>query len=68
MIRVEKTKLGAVLKIHLDSFEDHRGVYVETYNRELYHEAGIDVEFVQDDYSKSTRTVVPSCLRRKLAR
>ena len=58
MIRSEKTKLDKVLKIHLDSFEDHRGVYVETYNRELYYEAGIDVEFVQDDYSKSTKHVL----------
>jgi dTDP-4-dehydrorhamnose 3,5-epimerase len=39
-------------------FEDHRGSYVETYNREAYREAGIDVEFLQDDISTSTRNVL----------
>jgi dTDP-4-dehydrorhamnose 3,5-epimerase len=31
---------------------------VETYNRELYRKAGIDVEFVQDDISVSSRHVL----------
>jgi dTDP-4-dehydrorhamnose 3,5-epimerase len=39
-------------------FEDHRGTYVETYNRDSYRAAGIDVEFVQDDISTSTRHVL----------
>ncbi|HOO77049.1 MAG TPA: dTDP-4-dehydrorhamnose 3,5-epimerase family protein [bacterium] len=38
--------------------EDFRGGYTETYNRELYHRAGIAVEFVQDDYSFSYRHVL----------
>lgn len=39
-------------------FEDFRGQYVETYNRRLYHEAGIDMDFVQDDISTSRRHVL----------
>ena len=39
-------------------FEDFRGTYVETYNRHLYEEAGINVDFVQDDISVSTRHVL----------
>ena len=39
-------------------FEDFRGEYVEIYNRELAHAAGIDVDFVQDDISVSTRHVL----------
>ncbi len=58
MLRVEKTKLEGVLLIRLDYFEDHRGEYVETYNEELYRDAGIDVKFVQDDYSMSTKHVL----------
>jgi dTDP-4-dehydrorhamnose 3,5-epimerase len=58
MLRIEKTKLAGVLLIQLDYFEDHRGEYVETYNEKMYHEAGIDVKFVQDNYSMSTKHVL----------
>ncbi|EKD83495.1 MAG: dTDP-4-dehydrorhamnose 3,5-epimerase [uncultured bacterium] len=58
MITVEKTKLEGVLQIKLDAFEDHRGEYVETYNERDYRAAGIDVSFVQDDYSISTKNVL----------
>lgn len=39
-------------------FEDFRGSYVETYNREIYRAAGIDHDFLQDDASVSTRHVL----------
>jgi dTDP-4-dehydrorhamnose 3,5-epimerase len=58
MLKIEKTKLDGVLLIQLDAFEDHRGEYVETYNERDYHEAGIDVKFVQDDYSVSTKHIL----------
>ena len=38
--------------------EDFRGSYVELYNEELYRRAGIDVAFIQDDISTSTRHVL----------
>jgi dTDP-4-dehydrorhamnose 3,5-epimerase len=34
---------------------DDRGFFVETYQRRAYAAAGIDVEFVQDNHSRSTR-------------
>ena len=40
------------------SFEDFRGTYVEIYNRELYSARGIDMDFMQDDISTSTRHVL----------
>jgi len=58
MIEVSQTKLDNVLLIKLDVFEDHRGEYVETYNEELYKKNGIDVKFVQDDISVSTKNVL----------
>lgn len=58
MIEVEKTQLDGVLLIKCSVFEDHRGQYVETYNEKLYHEHGIDVKFVEDDISVSTRHVL----------
>ena len=57
-MRVEKTKLDSVVTVHLDEFEDHRGTYVELYNKELYNNAGINIDFVQDDISTSTKGVL----------
>lgn len=39
-------------------FNDFRGDYVETYNKEIYNEAGITAEFVQDDYATSCKHVL----------
>ncbi len=58
MIEVSKTQLEGVLTIKPHVFEDHRGQFVETYNRRLFAGNGIDVEFVQDDISVSTRNVL----------
>ena len=55
---VEKTKLGGVLLIKLDGFEDHRGEYLELYNEKLYKSKGIDINFVEDDISIATRGVI----------
>jgi len=57
-IIVNKTDLDGVLEIIPSAFEDHRGVYVETFNRDLYAEHGITVDFVQDDISVSRKNVL----------
>jgi dTDP-4-dehydrorhamnose 3,5-epimerase len=58
-MEVSKTELEGVLLIKPPTVsEDFRGVYVETYNEKMYHEAGIKVHFVQDDYSMSSRNVL----------
>ena len=58
MIEVSKTNLNGVLLIKPDVFEDHRGEYIETYNKKLYEESGIDINFIQDDISVSTKNVL----------
>jgi dTDP-4-dehydrorhamnose 3,5-epimerase len=58
MIEVSKTDLNGVFLIKPGIFEDHRGEYIETYNEELYKKQGINVKFVQDDISVSTRNVL----------
>lgn len=59
MIEVSKTKLDGVLLIKPPTiFEDFRGTYVEIYNEKLYKEAGIDVDFIQDDISVSAKDVL----------
>jgi dTDP-4-dehydrorhamnose 3,5-epimerase len=37
---------------------DERGFFLETYHRERYREAGIDLEFIQDNHSRSREGVL----------
>ena len=54
-----KTKLDKVLLIEPPTvFEDFRGTYIETYNRKLYADAGVTQDFVQDDISVSSYSVL----------
>jgi dTDP-4-dehydrorhamnose 3,5-epimerase len=58
-LKVEKTQLDGVLLVTPPTiFEDFRGGYVETYNRDIYHAAGISQDFCQDDISWSERHVL----------
>jgi dTDP-4-dehydrorhamnose 3,5-epimerase len=58
-VKVHTTELDGVLLIEPPTnFEDFRGCYVELYNRPLYEKAGIDMDFIQDDISVSTRHVL----------
>lgn len=65
-MKIEKTKLNGVLLItpeivqagHGEVFEDMRGFFVEMYNEEKYHKAGIVVKFVEDDMSVSKKDVL----------
>lgn len=58
MIKVEKTKLDGVLLIKPDVFKDFRGEYIETYNEEEFIEKGINIKFLQDDFSISKKDVL----------
>ena len=55
---IDKTSLTGVMKIGLTSFEDHRGSYSETYNKNFFLENGIDIEFLQDDISVSKKNLL----------
>ena len=58
-MEIRDTDLKGVLLVEPPTlFEDFRGAYVETYNRRIYRECGIDVDFVQDDISVSHRNVL----------
>jgi len=57
-MKVSKTELEGVLLVSLDVFKDHRGEYVETYNKKLYTDNGIAIEFIQDDMSVSSKNVL----------
>jgi len=57
-MRASPTSLPDVLLIEPRVFEDARGFFFESYNRHAFAQAGIDVEFVQDNHSRSNRGVL----------
>ena len=58
-MKVEKTDLDGVMLVTPPTvFEDFRGEYIETYNKELYFKNGIIVDFIQDDISLSRKNVL----------
>jgi len=58
-LNVSESKLSQVWIVNPPTnFEDFRGSYVELYNESLYREAGIEVDFIQDDISTSSRHVL----------
>lgn len=52
------TRIKDVVVIEPQVFGDSRGYFMETYKKELFAEAGIDREFVQDNESSSTKGVL----------
>lgn len=53
MIQVQETSLEGVRVFIPDVFEDHRGVFQETYSQGKYEALGLTDEFVQDSCSVS---------------
>ena len=54
----EKTPLAGVVVVAPRVFPDGRGFFMETYKRSEFAKAGIDVEFIQDNHSSSSKGVV----------
>jgi dTDP-4-dehydrorhamnose 3,5-epimerase len=58
-MKMIKTELADVLLFEPQVFEDTRGVTFEAYNRRRFRElAGVDVDFVQDNRSRSAKNVL----------
>lgn len=57
-LQVSETSLPGVLKIERYAFEDFRGKYGEIYARDAYHELGINIDFVEQDFSMSKKNVL----------
>ena len=57
-MEVVKTPIEGVLLIKPKIFGDNRGYFVETWQKKRYEEAGIDLPFVQDNHSKSTKGIL----------
>lgn len=53
MIEVQPLAIADVLLITPKRFGDHRGFFSETYNKRTFAEAGIKLDFMQDNHSMS---------------
>ena len=57
-IKVTKCEIEGLYVIEPTVFGDNRGYFMETYNQNDFHEAGLDMVFVQDNQSMSTKGVL----------
>lgn len=57
-MKVVKRPIEGVLLIKPQVFGDERGYFVETWQKERYEAAGINLPFVQDNHSKSTKGIL----------
>ena len=57
-MKVIQTPLEGFLVIEPDIYKDDRGFFLETYQEERYHQAGITDNFVQDNHSRSVKGVL----------
>src|SRR5574344_178870 len=57
-ITVETCEIEGLKVITPAVFGDERGYFMETYNYNDYKEAGLDMEFVQDNQSSSKKGVL----------
>lgn len=57
-MKINKTNLDGVLKIKLQPFRDHRGEYIEIFNKILFKKTNKRISFIQDDISVSKKNVL----------
>ena len=57
-MKVTPSALPEVLLIEPDVFGDSRGFFMESWHRNKYAEQGLDVDFVQDNHSRSGKGVL----------
>lgn len=66
-MKVVSTKLPGVLLLEPKAHGDHRGFFMESYNREQLVQLGIHCEFVQDNHSLSVEAGILRGLHYQLA-
>ena len=58
-MKVERAAIAGILVLEPKVFSDARGFFFESYNRKTFAQAtGLDVEFVQDNHSRSSKNVL----------
>jgi len=53
-----QTKIAGLVIVEPDVFTDDRGFFMESYNQQVFTQNGIDVNFIQDNHSQSTKGVL----------
>lgn len=56
--KVTKTDIESLVVIEPEVFGDNRGFFMESYSKRDFADAGINVDFVQDNHSKSKKGVL----------
>ena len=57
-MKFEKTPLKDVYVLEPNVFGDQRGFFLETWNKETFGQAGFDINFVQDNHSRSAQGIL----------
>lgn len=57
-MNIIETRLPGVLVIEPKVFGDPRGFFLESWNRQTFADHGLDMEFVQDNHSRSSKGVL----------
>jgi len=57
-INIISTSIDGLILIEPKVFGDERGYFMETYNREVFSKAGLEMTFVQDNQSMSKKGVL----------
>jgi dTDP-4-dehydrorhamnose 3,5-epimerase len=58
MARLLETKLDGVVLLEPEVYGDERGFLLESFNRAEWSELGVDVDFVQDNHSRSGANIL----------
>ena len=65
--KIIKSEIEGVFTVEPTVFGDERGYFMETYNENDFKEEGIDLTFVQDNQSKSSKGVLSTAFLRSTA-
>jgi dTDP-4-dehydrorhamnose 3,5-epimerase len=57
-MKIIETAIEGVLIIEPKVFGDERGFFMESWNARTFNDAGLDIDFVQDNHSRSSRGVL----------
>jgi len=57
-MEIQRFEIEGPLLIHLKTFHDSRGFFVERFNKAKFEELGLPTDFVQDNFSRSAYGVL----------
>ncbi|SMG63761.1 dTDP-4-dehydrorhamnose 3,5-epimerase [methanotrophic bacterial endosymbiont of Bathymodiolus sp.] len=62
-MKIIQTNIPDVIILEPKVFGDSRGFFFESFNQQAFNNAtGLDVQFVQDNHSRSTKGVLRGCI------